>query len=290
MSESAAVKESRRVLRLIRDHLADAHHNLGAQRETVGLVEVIHHPENRIPYLNYVAPRRNTAWVPGPQLEAGLDHLREYGRLPRVYYVEGLYPPIFAKALRDIGLTVESETALMAYKVDAQNLPEKPTMPTGMRVDFPDTQEGVALWWYVWRNAHFDVITHGTEPLFIGRDLREITLGHQVDLLLYRYNFPVGVARITFHGTTAHLSAFALMKEIRTPQNLRVLYQLAMHRAATCNAELIFTSGADETGQTVSRDLGFVDSGSIVCYAETPVTDQQEVDDIHVAEPIFILR
>jgi len=68
------------------------------------------------------------------------------------------------------------------------------------------------------------------------------------------------------------------------------VYQLALHRAAAHNATLVFTSGEPETDQSFSRDLGFVDSGSIVCYAETPVTDQQEVDDIHVVEPIFILR
>jgi len=290
MSDSDAVKESRRVLRSIRDHLTIAHRNLGAERQSVGLVDVTYHPDNRSPYLNYVSPRRKTAWIPGPQIEAGIDQLRDHGRTPRVYYFEGLYPPIFAKTLRELGLTVESETALMACKLDDENMPERPAMPSEMRVEFPETQEGIALWWYVRNNAFYDVITHGTEPIYIGRDLREVVLGNQVDILLYRYSQPVGVARLTFNKSTAHLSALSLMKEIRTPENIKLMYKIALYRAAEQGASLIFTSGETETDRSLSRQVGFVDSGSIVCYAEAPGNVEPEAEDVHVAEPIFILR
>lgn len=294
MSEEAAneaIKESRRTLRAIQDHITHAHLNLGAQQETIGLVNVYHHPEYTLPYLNYVAPRRNTAWIPGPQIESGLKRLRELGRDPRIYFLEGLYPPVFAKSLHKLGLVIESETALMTYPIDAENRPAMPGMPAEMVVEYPQDQQGIALWWYVWRNARFDVITQGTEPLYIGRDMRAVALGHQIDIILYRYSFPIAVARLTFHEQSAHLTAFALMKEVRTTANIILLHQIAIHKAAERGTSLLFTSGETEQDRDVARKIGFVDSGNIVCYSESAEAEQQEeADEEHVAEPILVLR
>jgi hypothetical protein len=275
---------------MIQTHVTQSHLHLGTQQETVGLAEVFHHPQNRLPYLNYVTPRRNTAWVPAPEIKAGLEHLRSHDRRPRVYYFEGLYPPVFAKTLRDLGLVIESETGIMTYKIDLIEKPRFPRMPVEMRVEYPEDQQGIALWWYVWRNARYDVVTHGTEPLYVGRDMRETTLGHQRDIIVYRYGFPVAVARLTFHQTTAHLSALAVMKEVRSVSSLILMHQIAIFKAAERGAALLFASGETEDDRKVAREIGFVDSGSIVCYAEPNDPMNETTDDSDVAEPIFVLR
>lgn len=286
----AAIKESRRVLRFVEEHLAKAHLNLGVKQESVGLVDVTYHPSNKLSHLNYVSPRKKTAWIPGPEIEKGLEHLRRLHRIPRVYYIEGLYPPLFAKSLRDLGLIIEDEIPLMAYRITEQKDDLSLTMLSSMHTEEAEDQDGVAMWWYVWRNAYYDVITGGTEPVYIGQDMREITLGRQVDILVYRYGFPVGVIRLTIHDKTANINAIAIMKEERTPQMIKVVHQVALKTAIERGCTLVFTSGDSDKNRNICREIGFVDFGSIVCYAEPSENLSEGSDDKALAEPVFVLR
>ena len=289
MSDSS-VKETRRVLRLVQNHLMQANLNLGAVREPIGLVDVIYHPTNTLANLNYVTPRQKTAWVPGDEIERGLDFLREKGYCPRVQYIEGLFPPVFAKTLMGLGLKVERETPLMVYKVAEQARRFKmPPVPREITISHATDQHGIAVWWYVWRNAYYDVQSAGVEPLFVGRDMRELTLGHHVDILVYRYGFPVGVVRLTLHEETAHIAALALMQEVRTMEMTRMLHAAAVNAALERGSKLVFTSGEMERDRRLCRELGFIDSGSIVCYSEGS-DEAREEQDASLAQPVFVLR
>ncbi len=64
-------RESKHILRQIQDHLGEMHVKLGALRESVGMVDVFHHPSTNTPMLNYITPRKNTAWVSGSYLQQG---------------------------------------------------------------------------------------------------------------------------------------------------------------------------------------------------------------------------
>lgn len=267
-----SVKAVRQVLRRVQAHLTQSHTHLGAQSESLGFVDVLHHPTNSLPHLNYVTPRQKTAWIPSPEIEKGLEKLREYGRVPRVYYIEGLFPPLFAKSLLDLNLKVEREIPVMTYTITEKKAKHNP-MPDGTRIEQVSDQDGIAQWWYVWRNARFDVITGGVEPLYVGRDMRELTIGNQADLILYRYGFPAGVARLTVNNQTANLTAVSIMKEARTEENVRLLRQAAVDIAIERGCDLIFTSGETEADRRLCRQMGFVDSGSVVCYAQA---SQQE--------------
>ncbi len=77
MMSDAEVKESRVIMRQVQEHLLQAHLRLGSQEEALGFVDVIYHPTNPVGYLNYITPRRNTAWISGKYIENGLDRLRE---------------------------------------------------------------------------------------------------------------------------------------------------------------------------------------------------------------------
>lgn len=114
--DNAAVKELRVLLRQVQDHLLTADALAGVRQESVGMVDVVTHPTDDSPALNYVLPRRNTAWVPAPAIEAGLHRLHEQGRAPRFQYMEGLFPPQFSDTLAKVGLAATKTLPVYAYK------------------------------------------------------------------------------------------------------------------------------------------------------------------------------
>mgnify|MGYP005840703645 CR=1 FL=1 len=296
--DDEALRESRRILRRVQDHLLAAHTHLGAQRESAALVEIIYHATSAVPSLNYVTPRRSTAWVPAEMVQQGMARLRGHGRVPRVQYIEGLYPPQFSAALRDLGLRAEYETPLMIYVTAGfTGKPAPPVtlapLPDGVSVVEVTDQRGIELWWYVWRNAHYDVLTLGAEPLLVGRDLAAVTLGHQLDVLLYRAGFPTGVARLSIHSQGAHLLGMALMKEARTPDMLRVLTAAATRAALDQGCDLVYAPGETEADRQTLRALGFLDFGSVVRYAPADAStgnDSEAHNDRILGQPVLTLR
>src|SRR5690606_29980295 len=71
--DESPVKQHRVMLRQVQEHLLAAHLLLGSLLESAGMVDVVHHPASPLPDLNYVTPRRSTAWVPGSYVERGLQ-------------------------------------------------------------------------------------------------------------------------------------------------------------------------------------------------------------------------
>ena len=289
----AAVKESRRILRRVQEHLSQAHLNLGATAEPIGLVDVVYHPTNPHPRLNYVSPRKNTVWVPTPEIQKGVDRLRVLKRKPRVIYIEGLYPPLFAKSIRDLGLVVEHEVALLTRKIEAGQFPpgEPLRLPDGLRLEEVVTPETSVLWGYVWHNAGPDTLTKSIEPLQIDAATPSPAPANQVDILLYKNNNPSGVTRLTLYENTAHIVALAaLATEAQTPDLVKLLYEIALHWAAQRQCTLVFTTTERESDRQICHALGFVDSGSAVCYVEATDQPKEENVDERVAQSVFALR
>jgi len=282
------VKESRVVLRAVQEHLNYTHLSLGAVSEKVGLVDVLYHPDNPMPDLNYITPRRNTAWIPTQDIEKGLIRLGELNRKKRIYYVEGLYLPVFAKSLRELGLRVEREISIMTYTIDPNETLPRISILDEKRFELVHNPQESAVWWYVWRNAHYDVVTHGIEPIYIGKALRDIALGNQSDIILYLDQLPIGVARVTFHAETAHISALAVMRQFRDHETLKLLQHKAIAIAAQKNKRFVFTSGEIEADRRVCREAGFVDSGSIICYAENGDYQREDTHADSMGQSAFL--
>ncbi len=288
-------RETRRVLRQVQEHLYHAHANLGAVKEELGLVEVIHHPSNTLPDLNYVTPRRKTAWVSAHDVEMGIDFMRKIERTPRVQYIEGLFPPLFARTLTGLGLQAERETPLMIYKQDGFNNVTPPPLippekPDGVTIERISDQRGIETWWYVWRNAHYDVLTLGVEPLVVGRDMAALQMGQQVDILMQRFSFPIGVARVSIQKETAHLLGIALMREHRGPAMTKLLQIAAMQAAFECGCDIIFAPGETEEDRRLCRELGFSDLGSMVCYTAKEESQLEDKHGVVLSQPILTLR
>jgi hypothetical protein len=291
--DDAAIQETRRLLRKVQEHLLLAHAAFGAQRETLNLVEVVHHPANALADFNYVTPRRNTAWVSSNFIQTGLDHLRDLKRTPRVQYIEGLFLPMFARALRDLGLTLEREIPLMIYTAEgvAGIKPPAPvalTLPESVQLQTVSDQRGRDLWWHVWRNAFFDVQTLGVEPVAVSGDIQPDE--RQQDIILYQHHFPVGVVRLTFQpdNGTAHIVALALQREERSPDKLRLLLTRALETALARGCSVVFAPGETEDDRRLYRDLGFIDLGSIVCYAASSAIGKTAQDEL--VQPLLTIR
>lgn len=274
------IKDARVIMRRVDEHFRQAHLNLGANNESVGFVDVITHPNSILSTLNYVTPRRNTAWVSGKHIEDGLVKLREKNRRSRVRFADGLFPPIFGRSLREIGLELETEIPIMVYSSsDAER--EAPQVPTPLQVKVVTDQQGLAIWWYVWRNAFYNVYTSGIEPLVLGRDMRSLYLGEHLNLVLSTGDFPIGVARLTLHKKSAHLVSLAIMKEQHTPEREALLIKAAIHAALDVDCNLVFVTGKNTEERTQYRAVGFEDYGSVVCYADPPAEQVDETVDEH---------
>ena len=291
--QRTAVKESRQILRRIQDHLYQTHENLGGTTEAIDLVDVCSHPTNALASLNYITPRRNTAWVAGAAVQKGVQHLRAMKRTPRVQYIKGLYPPHFATTLLDLGLREEREFPLMIYVKNGFNNQQPPlvevgNLPAGIRLERVMDQRGAKLWWYVWQTAFYDVISPGVEPLYAGQDLNTLQQGHQIDILLYRNDFPIGVARLSIQQEVAHVVALALMKEACTPELSRALYAAGIEAALDHHCTLIYAPG--EADGEMAHSLGFLDFGRIVCYTSDTDAAEEDHDEHILGQPVLALR
>ena len=283
-------RESRTVLRRIESHLRQSHLEMGAEEESISFVDVIHHPTSSLPALNYVTPRKNTAWVSANHIQQGINTLREKERDIRVRFAEGLYPPVFVKALRELDMTIEDETPIMIYR--KTDKPHKlANSPADISFAEATSPQELSIWWYVWRNAYYDVAVSSIEPLLIGHDIQEVYLGRQTNIIMYRHGYPMGVMKLTFHEGSAHLVAHAMLKEMRESLSWDTLIrEVALDIALNKGSDLIFVTGKTEEERKLYRSIGFVDTSSIVSYIgnDKQVPEQKGNDD-SLAQAVLVI-
>ncbi len=287
----STVKQIRQILRQVQTHLTDVHVHQGAVQEPTGLVDVLYHPDNANAELNYVTPRKNTAWVSMPEVINGLQVLKNYQRPLRVMFIEGLFIPAFGDRLASIGLERVSETRVMAVElspdeIDTRSPDESDELEPDRTLAAGNTSTAsfirvssraeVALWWYLWRNARYDVVTRTAELRFIEATYEQIQSGHQIDIIMRIGGIPVGVASLTLNSSrsSAQISAFALAREKRSLPHAVQLLEEILQQAENAGTSLLFFAEDDVLLKTVSQSYGFVDCGGVVCYAEATNPNQ----------------
>jgi hypothetical protein len=284
MSESttrAAVKESRQTLRTIHNHIQQAHHHTGIVQEDIGLVEVVYHPDTTLPVLNYVTPRRSTAWVPAPEVTRGLDRLRALNRTLRVLYVDELFLPMFAQSLTDLGLQLEREIRLLACK---PGLADRAELPAGMRIE-PASDD--TLWQQIRESGHFNALTQGIEP--INTQASGDDAWRTIDLQLRDGSDLLGAARISLYGSSAHLLAVVVARDAPPDEALVSLYRAALKAAAEQSCTLAFVTAPGGQSRAICYRAGFMDAGRLLCYAEVTGQMNEEIDDGGLAQSVFTL-
>jgi hypothetical protein len=269
------VKSHKERLRQIEDHLRHAHDTIGVQRESIGFVEVVHHPTYILPALNYVTPRRKMALVPGKHVEDGIGILRDYRRSARMLYIEDLFPSFFGQALQKIGLSPQTRFPLCVIDL-AQPIPTH-TLPNDLSVNTVINQQGLEIWSLVWRNANYRVYGTPLEPLQIGK--HHIDQNKVVDVMLYHHHTPMAVARLTIHNTTAHLMARALLQGTQPLHLHQSLIQVASQTAKEQACTLLFVCDSDVEPLLSSSDLSCQQEGSMLCYTDSIDTTGEETHD-----------
>ena len=259
------IRATQTIMRRVEAHVQHQQKVQGATHERLNMMEVFYHPQTALPHFNYAAPRPKTAWVATTYIQQGLDALRERGRGARVRYMADLYPSVFAQTLTRIGLRLETRIPVLVKTIASAD--SAPTMPLGYSVQTVTDRQAMGAWWYVWRNAYYDVVTSTARPAQIERDLLAAQAGQQHNLLLYHAHYPIGALRLTLHDHSAHITAMALLNDFHTPKLDTLLRRMAVYHAAQQGCSLIFATGADAYLQTRYREIGFIDSSDILCYA-----------------------
>lgn len=265
--EREEIKESRVLMRRVEDHLRHAHYALGAVEETTGFVDVIHHENSPLPLLNYVTPRRNTAWVSGKYVMQGLDLLHQKEREARVRFAEGLYPPIFVRALTEIGLSVHHETPIMAVHLRQESV-EAPVLPDELSIVQAEAHSSMAIWWYAWQSGWYEMQINSVQPLLIEREVTRMNTDNQINLIIYHNQYPIALSRVSLNAGSAHLMAQAVLREKQTHELEQLLRQVSIDAALSMGCDLVFACADRSEQRSAYRELGFNDASSIVTYAK----------------------
>jgi len=117
-----------------------------------------------------------------------------------------------------------------------------------------------------------------------------MALGHQLDVIVYRFGFPIGVVRMTLQDDSAHIVAQAIMKEVRTPELMQQLLSAAVRIAQDAGCDMVFLAGSTDEERQLVRNMGFEDFGSVVRYAVlTDIQTDQEIQNDNMAQPVLII-
>ena len=174
--------------------------------------------------------------------------------------MEGLFPPFFAKTIRD--LNRDRESPILVCSGDP---PQPPVVMSSAHVETVEKERGVEWWWRVWRNPLYEVVKSGAEPLVVTQTPAQ--QGKLIDLMIFRFGFPIGIARLSVQPEhkTGHITALALMREAGSPELYKFLITSALYEARARGCTMVFTSNKER--RELHRELGFVDAGSLVSYS-----------------------
>jgi hypothetical protein len=84
--------------------------------EQLGTVDVYFHPTNPDPFLNCVTPHRGVAWIRREDLSHAFTGLERLGRIPRLMFQDALFPAAFQQQIEMMGLTLEDQRTVLAYR------------------------------------------------------------------------------------------------------------------------------------------------------------------------------
>lgn len=254
----------RRLLRRITDHIHQAHLAQGAQEVAQGLALVVTTPASADERLNYVMPRRGTAWLPENHLVEAVAKLRQHQRAPVVWYADGLFPPSFGKTMLSQGLQNQQEWPVMIY----QGRPIVPAVPDGLQVRPLPAEQAQQAWnaahssaalWQMWHNP--------LQPLGLGADFAAW------DVAAWRADRMVMLMRASRYERSLHLMARAIYVSAQDQHGMllmacaQALLSALYDPAQPSSADLAFAIAPSAAERKLWRELGFVDGGSLIHFS-----------------------
>jgi hypothetical protein len=254
----------RRLLRRITDHIHQAHLAQGAQESPQGLALVVTTEASADERLNYVMPRRGTAWLPENHLIDAIAQLRQQHRSPVVWYADGLFPPAFGQTMLKQGLQNQQEWPTMIYQgrsvtpgSSLDGVQVRPLPAEQARQAWHEAQQNTALW-QVWHNP--------LQPLSLEADFPAW------DVAAWRGDRMVMLMRASRYERSLHLMARAIYASAQEQHDslllacaqalLSALYDPAQEAAA----DLAFAIAPSAAERRLWRELGFADGGSLIHF------------------------
>lgn len=283
--DEASVRQLRVLLRQVQEHRLAAHRAFGCVQQSAGMVDLVHHPASALPDLNYVLPRRNTAWVPVAYVEQGLRRLRELNRAPVFQYLDVLFPAEFAGALLKAGLRDEPPLPVMAYTVDGLGgvRPPRPAtlLPDGACVRAGRHGRGIRLWRQA--GARQIVAYGGLVDLTPGADAQAI------DLTATFQRRAVGFARLDTRTDTGWLAALVVAGD--APDEMAsALVAAALRSALRRGCRLIFAHPETPEGEMLLQTAGFIAVSWLRRFTLPVSESEMKADDDFLAQSVSAAR
>jgi GNAT superfamily N-acetyltransferase len=264
----------RQVLRSIQTHLGASMLEAGVVLEQVGTLDVYFHPTNPDPYLNCATPHRGVAWVRRDDLNGAFTGLQHLGRIPRLVFQEALFPQAFQQQLKGMGLTLEDERHVMAYRPlygpnppDEEPLGRLPdALPDDITTLVATSKSALATWLRVFRSGYYNDETLTVDPADVEPLVAAAKRGDRLFITASYRDTPLGAARVGLRRPTADLEAV-----VTAPLWFGMGLETALVTTATREAmqrgcAVVFTVAQTEDFTRLYRRLGFVEVTRVLAF------------------------
>ena len=259
----------REILRQIQHELIQAQVKQGCRHQKLELLEIITHPTRTQASLNYMTPRRKTAWITEDQIDKGADYLRQLNRVPRLQFFEGLIPQVFGNTVKHVGFTLESISPMWCFDLKSPNRPHIPDhilLPPLYSITKTRTLVDIGKWHLVCKSVHYGVDVWEVDRAVIQSDILQITKGFHKNLLVWYQEEPIGAVRVGMNGQDVHVQTLSLMDEHQQVEIIKAIYQAVLYIAQQNNRATVSIYPTHPTEITILESLGFVQYGVLHTY------------------------
>lgn len=272
---SALNRDERQTLRSIQSHLCETILRQGAVCEQIGTIDVYMHPSNYDPSVNYATPHKGVAWVRREDLVAAFIGLENLGRLPRLMFLDSLFPAAFQQQLRYLGLVIEHEQTVLVYRplygpalpdeIALGRLPEHVNQEL-ISARIARTPEELATWLSVFRTVYYntDLITVQPEEV---TPLLHATQSNSYMFVTASYSgTPLATARLSLCPPTAGLEVVGTAPHWHGMGLEIALITTAVNSVLSGDCDTTFIVAPVPDTIHLYRRLGFVDMAHILTF------------------------
>jgi GNAT superfamily N-acetyltransferase len=267
-------RDDRQALRSIQAYMGASMLDAGAVLEQVGTLDVYIHPTNPDPYLNCASPHRGVAWVRRDDLNGAFAGLQNLGRIPRLVFQEALFPQALQQQLKAMGLTLEHERQVMAYRpVYGPNPPnEEPigrlpdTLPDDVTTQVATSKPDLATWLRVFRSGYYNAETLTVDPADVEPLIAAANQRTSLFVTASYRDTPLGAARVGLRSSTAELEAVVTAPLWHGMGLEAALVMTATREAMEGGCDVVFTVAQSEDFLRLCRRLGFVEVTRVLTF------------------------
>jgi GNAT superfamily N-acetyltransferase len=260
-------RDERRTLRDVQAHLQAAYLREQVVTEQLGTVDVYFHRSNPAPYLNCAMPHKGVAWVRREDLISAFSGLERLGRIPRLVFLDALFPSAFRQQIEMMGLTLEDERAAMVYHpLYGPALPDEDLfgmLPTKIQppitISVATSQSDLATWLRVFRAAYYNTESVRIEPRDVEPLVTAAAQGQLVFILATYESTPLGVARLVSTPPSAEIEMMSVAPLWHGMGLEIALLASAVRIGLERGCNTIFAIAPPEEFMQLYRRLGFVD-------------------------------